>query len=311
MPGLIRGPLRHVHSRVYDSRRWDGWKPRADDIVVATYGKCGTTWTQRIVGMLVFASADPFSINDVSPWPDAGGALNAEEVWGRADAQAHRRFFKTHLPYDALPIYEGVKTIHVGRDGRDAALSFHNHLASFTPEMVARFSAANIADPKFGTPFPEPPADPADYFHAWLTDPDENGQGDGAASYFHVEPSYWSVRGDANLLLVHYADLKADRGGEMRRIADFLDIRIDEALWPSLVEAAGFEVMREQGDTLAPMFRTAFQDGARSFFNRGVNGRWRDVFRPQDLAAYEQVVAATLPPDLAAWLEYGRAALNA
>jgi aryl sulfotransferase len=259
--------------------------------------------------MLVFASAEPFVIGDASPWPEAGGPISTDDLQTVAEAQTHRRFFKTHLPLDALPLYEGVKIIHVGRDGRDAALSFHNHLASFTPEMIAGFSAANFADPKFGTPFPQAPADPAAYFHSWLTDPDENGQGDALASFFHVEPSYWTARRDPNLLLVHYADLKADRGGEMRRIAAFLDIHIDEAVWPSLIEAAGFEAMREQGDALAPFLKAAFQDGARSFFNKGVNGRWRDLFHPDDLAAYEQMVTTTFPPGLAAWVEHGKAAL--
>jgi hypothetical protein len=56
MPKLVRGPLCAVRSRLFDSARWDRYAPRKDDIVIATYPKCGTTWTQRIVGMLVFGS---------------------------------------------------------------------------------------------------------------------------------------------------------------------------------------------------------------------------------------------------------------
>ena len=37
-----------------DSRRWDTYRPRTGDIVVATYPKCGTTWMQRIVDLLIF-----------------------------------------------------------------------------------------------------------------------------------------------------------------------------------------------------------------------------------------------------------------
>jgi len=35
-----------------DSRRWEHYRPRFDDIVIGTYPKCGTTWMQRIVGLL-------------------------------------------------------------------------------------------------------------------------------------------------------------------------------------------------------------------------------------------------------------------
>ena len=37
-----------------------------------------------------------------------------------------------------------------------------------------------------------------------------------------------------NLLMVHYADMKADLEGEMRRVAGFLEIEVPERLWPGL-----------------------------------------------------------------------------
>ena len=32
------------------------------------------------------------------------------------EAQTHRRFLKSHLPFDGLPIYDEVRYIHVARD---------------------------------------------------------------------------------------------------------------------------------------------------------------------------------------------------
>src|SRR5215467_14216172 len=131
-PRLIRAPARIVHSRVYDSRVWERWRPRSDDIIIATYAKCGTTWMQRIVCMLVFQSAEAKPLHEVSPWFEMRPGPPLEKRFADAEAQTHRRFLKTHLPHDALPIHDGVKFIHVARDGRDAALSFHNHLFNFT-----------------------------------------------------------------------------------------------------------------------------------------------------------------------------------
>ena len=115
---------------------------RSDDIVISTYPKCGTTWTQRIVGMMVFGSAAPFPVQDISPWPDfrlpPPGAMR-----GLAESQTHPRFLKSHLPFDALPHYEGVKYIHVARDGRDAAMSFFHHKSNYTPESIARASSSS------------------------------------------------------------------------------------------------------------------------------------------------------------------------
>ncbi len=56
---LERPATREYRTWVTDSRRWSGYVPRAADIVIATYPKCGTTWMQRIVGSLVFQTPEP------------------------------------------------------------------------------------------------------------------------------------------------------------------------------------------------------------------------------------------------------------
>ena len=305
MPNLLRAPVRTVHSRLYDSRRWERWQARSDDIIIGTYAKCGTTWTQRIVCMLVFQSAERREATMISPWFEMLDGPPLDARCEMAEAQTHRRFLKAHLPYDALPIYEGVKVIHVARDVRDAALSFHNHLFNFNPAIVEAHAAISLADPKFGDRPPKIPEDPADYFRMWLA-LDGGGDGDAGAGFFHLENSYWAVRDDPSVLLVHYADLKADREGEMRRIAEFLGIEIPESLWPSFVKSAGLDEMREEAR--GGFLEGAFQNGADTFFNKGVNGRWRSVFRPEDVAAYEARVRREFSPELARWLEQGRLA---
>ena len=59
-------------------------------------------------------------------------------------------------------------------------------------------------------------------------------------SFFDFEVTYWEERKRPNLLMVNYSDLLADLDGEMRRVSAFLDIPVDEDVWPSLVTAAQF-----------------------------------------------------------------------
>jgi aryl sulfotransferase len=304
VPELLKAPTRPLRSRVFDAARWDGYRPRGDDIIIGTYSKCGTTWMQRIVGMLVCRSAAPQPIWDLSPWPDMRLFGPIEQELAKAEAQTHRRFFKTHLPLDALPIYAGVKVIHVARDGRDAAMSLHNHLFNFTPNTVADLNAISRADRKFGDDYPTTPADPAEFFASWVDD--GGGQGDDGASFYHVENSYWAERFNTDVLLVHYNDLKTDRAGEMRRIADFLDISIPDALWPDIIAAAGFDAMKQQSDVLIPAARFLWEGGPSRFLNKGSNGHWRDVVAADDLRRYDVKVTANFAPDLARWLEHGR-----
>jgi len=293
-----------VRSRVFDSTRWSGYRPRDGDVVIATYSKCGTTWTQRIVSMLVFASDEPRALWDLSLWPDARFGAPIEAVMARAEAQTHRRFFKSHLPLTALPLYEGVKYIHVARDGRDACMSLHNHVANFSEPALAMLDEISLADPKFGDRYPRVSEDAAEFFHWWISSDERDG--DPELTFFAMERSFWAERRRPNVLLVHYNDLKADREGEMRRIAGFLGIDLPESLWPRLVEAAGFEAMQRDGEAIIPLAHMLWEGGPSRFLHKGTNERWRDVVAPEDLALYEARARREFPPALARWVEHGR-----
>jgi aryl sulfotransferase len=310
MTTLIRPPSREVRTWAFDSRRWARWRPRPNDIVVATYPKCGTTWMQRIVGMLVFRSAEPFPISEASPWIDARFRQPIEAVVARIEAQAHRRFLKSHLPADAMPLYgNGVRYVHVARDGRDACLSFHNHSLAFTPAALADFDRIGLEDPLIGRPYPRPDPDFRAFFRRWVArDTPAPGQEPPGVDFVDFEASWWAERMRPNVLLVHYADLKADLAGEVRRIAAFLGIGCPPDLLGRIVEAAGFEAMRRDGEALMPGAARHFVGGADRFLFRGTNGRWRDLLGPEELALYEARVAADLPPDCARWLAGGRMA---
>src|SRR5215472_11482705 len=146
MPTMARPPTREYRTFIMDSHRWDGLEPRSDDIVICTYPKCGTTWTQRIVDLLIFQTPKPRAVVDTAPWVDAMIFHSNEEDLATLAAQKHRRFMKTHMPFDAVPFWEEVKYLHVARDGRDACMSFHNHMFNMRPEVRARAIAENMKD---------------------------------------------------------------------------------------------------------------------------------------------------------------------
>jgi aryl sulfotransferase len=305
---LIRLAEREYRTWSLDSRRWHRYVPRPDDIVIATAPKCGTTWTQQIVSSLVFQDAQPRPIPAVSPWIDARFRGSSEEVFDKLQAQTHRRFVKTHLPVDGLPIYDEVRYIHAARDGRDALMSMHNHFSGLSLAQLANFDRIGIDDPAIGRPYPRVPADPAAFFREWISTPAVPGQTEGTPglSFFDLEVGYWAERQRSNFLLVHYGDLKANLDQEMRRISSFLGIAVDEEIWPTLVSAASFESMRAAGADLMPQTKTMFAEGPQRFFNKGTNGRWRNALTDNDVAQYQAKVRQKLSPSLAAWLEGGR-----
>ena len=310
-PTLIRPPLRDYRAFAYDSRHWEHYRPRADDIVIATYPKCGTTWTQRLVSMLVFQSAAPRPLSEVSPWLDRRLGPGAEQVLTQLETQTHRRFIKSHLPLDALPLYDGIKYVHVARDGRDACLSFLNHSAKFTPAALEDMDRIGLGDPMIGFAYPRVDGNFRPFYLDWIN---EAPWGKtrcplSPLNFFRFEKSFWDERGRDNVLLVHYADLKADLAGEMRRLAAFLEISIPEALWPELIAAGSFGAMQRDGDSLMPEAARAWEGGARTFLHKGEVGRWRGALRDDDVRLYEDKARRELPEACARWLERGR--LNA
>ena len=94
--------------------------------------------------------------------------------------------------------------------------------------------------------------------------------------------------------------------GEIRRIAEFLAIPIDDADWPAIVEHCGFDYMRANGASTVPDGGTFWKGGAKTFLHQGRNGRWRDALTEADCAAYGACAERELGADCARWFAEGR-----
>ncbi len=88
----VRPAQRVYCTWVIDSRRWDHYRPRSGDIMIATYPKCGTTWMQRIISLLVFQDPEPRPVMQISPWIDRRAREPIETIMARIGTQDHRRF---------------------------------------------------------------------------------------------------------------------------------------------------------------------------------------------------------------------------
>ena len=305
-------PRRRYHSFLVDSARWDEIELRADDIIISTPAKCGTTWMQMMCALLVFQTDElPGPLTSISPWVDLLQA-KIEDVAAALDAQTHRRFIKSHTPLDGLPWDERVTYITVGRDPRDVAMSWDNHRANMSLErlLAAREAAVGLDDLAEWFPDgpPSPPSeDPVVRFWSWIeSDPKPaNGVLDGLPELTELLGSFWVRRDEPNIAMFHYADLKADLDGEMHRLARILGIDVPDATWPHLVEAATFDSMSARADELAPQVTQGLWHDNRTFFNRGESEQWRAVIEPSELPRYEARLAALVDADLAAWLHTG------
>jgi aryl sulfotransferase len=295
-----------------DSDRWRRFAFREGDVVITTPSKCGTTWMQSIVGMLVLGRPDLGEpISRLSPWLDML-IVTDEEVFGRLEAQRHRRFIKTHTPLDGIPRHDSVTYICLIRHPLDVALSDRDHGENMRVDhaRALRVRASGEPDPDLVLP-EEGPAAPGDYLR-WFIDNDNQPTGSGPyglADYCQQVSTYWNARGAANVHLFHYADMWRDLDAEMRRVSDVLGIAIDEGAWPAFLEAATIDSMRARAAIAAPNADAGIWRSPERFFKMGGTRGWASHLTPDDLDHFHDRLRA-LSGDAAEWVLRGRVALT-
>jgi aryl sulfotransferase len=251
---------------------------------------------QQIVGQMLWNGDPALEVAEMSPWLDL--RVPPKEVkLPLVEAQTHRRFVKTHLPVDALCFSPKAKYLYIGRDGRDVVWSLYNHHANANRLW---YEALNDTPGRVGPPIGPPPADIREYWRDWMGD-----DGYPFWPFWENVRTWWEIRELPNVRLVHFEDLKRDMPGQMRRIAEFLEITVDESRWPDIVEYCSFDWMKKNAARTVPLGGAFWDAGAEVFINKGVNGRWRDTLTAADCAEYEQRAVAELGDDCARWLAGG------
>jgi aryl sulfotransferase len=297
-------------SRVYqchhfDSTRWNYYSPRDDDIIIATSYKAGTTWTQGIVANLLFPDGDfPALPAEMSPWIDMR-IVPLELFLNGIEAQNHRRYLKTHLPLDGMRYEPQLKYVYVSRDGRDVFMSLWNHYSNMTDETIAHM---NSIPGLVGEPFPAAPDDIHEFWATWATDNWLEGEAGGWPYWSHLTnvQSWWDYKHLPNIEFFHYNDLLNDTEAEIKRLADYLEIKVPDQWWPRILKAISFEDMKSNADSYVPDGGSHWKGGAQTFMNKGINGRWREVLSNDELAQYDALCEQALTPDCRRWLEFGR-----
>jgi aryl sulfotransferase len=287
---------REFHNHHFDSTIWNDFQFRDDDIVIATYAKAGTTWMQQIIAQLMFDGDPDLEVAEMSPWMDL--RVPPKEIkLPVVEAQTDRRFLKTHLPVDALLFSPKAKYIYISRDGRDVVWSMYNH---HTNANQTWYDALNETPGRVGPPIEPPPDNVRQYWQDWL-----DRDGHPFWPFWENVRSWWQIRHLPNVLLVHFANLKRDMPGEIRRIAEFLDIPINDANWPAILEHCSFEWMKNNATKSTPLGGAFWDAGAEVFINKGVNGRWSEILTTKECSDYEQLAETELGSECSRWLATG------
>ena len=276
---------------ITDTRRWQNFEHRSDDIFVCTPPKCGTTWTQAICAMLVFGTADHGQQPGmVSPWIDA--AFEPIDVYlKKVQAQKHRRFLKTHTPLDGIPYHEACTYLAVFRNPLDVYFSGLNHRDNMTDQELAHAAFPSGPDP----------------YNDWLQAVREPGGWDlnSLDSLCHFLKSYWNHRDLPNVHLHHYSDMTRDLPGAIADMAVATGVELSEDQLSSYTRAASFDHMKSNAEQFAPESGTGMWKAESNFFANGGSAQWQDRLSDEELAAFDARLVELLPDEKASWLVHG------
>jgi aryl sulfotransferase len=272
--------------------RWKSFAFRDNDIVISSVPKSGTTWVQMACALLIFQFSElPAPLPDLSPCLESKN-LARDAVYSQLAAQRHRRFVKTHLPLDKIPVDSRVTYVVVARHPLDVVVSLYHHLQNL---RVGR----RVGPPQPAAP--ERPRDtPRDALLKWIDQDHPLGPGSLPGMLRRLSAD-WAYRNRPNVVFVHYDDLSVDLEGEMKRLAARLGIKVPADKWPALVTAATFERMRASAKRLQPVHDLT-DEAATAFFRSGASGTGRALLTDAELARYAERAAQFAPPDLLSWL---------
>lgn len=215
---------------------WSLFRPRADDIYIATYPRSGTTLMQMMLHQLKSDGGMDFShINAVCPWIELEIFRNNA---AGLEALPSPRVFKTHLLYRELP-RTGLY-IYVLRDVRDVAVSaFHN----------SRLLGKRIS------------------LEAFTEDFLRTGWGASSTWFEHLR-SWWPHRHKPNVLFLSYEEIVADLPGTIRKVARFCGLDAPETELPRILERCSLSFMKQHEEKLDSRFQEV-RPSLEGFIRRG------------------------------------------
>ncbi len=229
------------------------------------------------------------------------------------DTQQHRRFIKSHTPLDGLAFDERVTYLCIGRDPRDVALSWDNHLDNLDIQALIALRDNAVGSDGLAELLQRQAEGmkrletESERFWYWVENDlaitDSVG---GLAFTLHHLGSFYAERGRPNVEMLHYGDFKADLEGQMRRLADKLGIGVEADQWSVLVQAATFESMKARSAKVAPNATESIWHDQDRFFHRGFSGQWNHVITDETSARrYRERVAQLADDNLSKWVHQG------
>jgi hypothetical protein len=117
----------------------------------------------------------------------------------------------------------------------------------------------------------------------------------------------WQRRDGTNVVLLHYADLRADCTTEFARLAEALGIDVTSERLEELAAHGDFARMKARSATVAPEVDNQIWKADTDFFREGRVGAWAKAFDVETLVRYQNRISELYPDEeFLTWVHGGR-----
>nr|XP_009911124.1 PREDICTED: sulfotransferase 1C1-like isoform X3 [Haliaeetus albicilla] len=248
--------------------RWDQvwkFKARPDDLLIATYAKAGTTWTQEIVDMIQ-QNGDVEKCRRATTYrrhPFLDLVKNKPHLIMKhptglelAEAMPSPRTIKTHLPVQLVPPSfweQNCKIIYVARNAKDNLVSYYH------------FHRMNKGMPDPGTW--------EEFIEKFMT-----GKVLWGSWYDHVK-GWWKAKDKHRILYLFYEDMKENPKQEIQKILKFLERDVNQEVLNKILHYTSFEIMKGNPMTnYTKEFQGIMDHSVSPFMRKGAVGDWKNHF---------------------------------
>ncbi|XP_075035066.1 sulfotransferase 1 family member D1-like [Mixophyes fleayi] len=233
------------------------FQAKADDLLISTYPKSGTTWVSKIVDLIRNGGDTEESQNRaiferVPFLEDAKPAIaSGTELLDKLDFP---RVIKTHLPVSVLPVSfweKNCKVIYVARNAKDVAVSYYHFY-----RMAYRHPEPGTWD-EFLNSFMEGKV----AFGSWSS---------------HVK-GWWKMRQQRDILYLFYEDMQEDPRREIKKVMTFLGKDLSDEVLEKIHQNSSFQTMKNNPMSNYSTF--PYMDHSVSpFMRKGICGDWKNQF---------------------------------
>ncbi|XP_014666424.1 PREDICTED: sulfotransferase family cytosolic 1B member 1-like isoform X1 [Priapulus caudatus] len=261
-------------------------KVRDDDLIIATWIKCGTTWAQSII-LHILNDADVSKVSSGGKTIDKlfpmieqinlsllfaePETIEVEDI----EEMPSPRFLKTHIPLrylcdDIKNRLKRPKIIYVSRNPKDALTSLYHF-------DMKGFYVPGVTDD--------------DYSAAPLSHLLQEFYNDDCVfgSYWKHNLEFWNRRNDENVLFIFYEDMIKDHAGQVKKIAAFLDKKLTDEQIQQIVEKTSFLMMRSDTFSNYLHIKEIQSPTATPFQRKGVVGDWKNHFTVAQSEEFDKV----------------------